>query len=43
MQMIDIRILAAMLKSLDLEKNDKETIKEVLFFIADELEKFSYN
>lgn len=30
--------LADMLRTLDLEKNDKETIKEVLKFIAEKLE-----
>lgn len=30
--------LADMLRTLDLEKNDKETIKEVLDFIAEKLE-----
>ena len=32
--------LIDMLRTLDTEKNDSETIKEVLNFIADELEKF---
>lgn len=30
--------LADMLRTLDVEKNDKETIKEVLDFIAEKLE-----
>ena len=30
--------LADMLRTLDLEKNDKNTIKEVLEFVADKLE-----
>lgn len=29
-----------MLRELDLDKNDKETIKEVLNFIADKLEEY---
>ena len=32
--------LLDMLKQIDLEKNDKKTIKEVLNYVADELEKY---
>lgn len=32
--------LIDMLRELDLEKNDKKTIKEVLKFIADKLEEY---
>jgi len=35
-----ISILIDMLKELDLEKNDKETIKMVLNYIANELENY---
>ena len=34
----NIRPLISMLRELDLEKNDKETIREVLNYIADTLE-----
>ena len=37
---MDLLNLADMLRELDLDKNDKETIKEVLNFIADKLEDY---
>lgn len=36
--MLDLLNLADMLRELDLEKNDTETIKETLEFIADKIE-----
>lgn len=38
MKGIEILNLIDMLRELDIEKNDKKTIKEVLNFIADKLE-----
>lgn len=38
MKGIEILNLIDMLRKLDIEKNDKKTIKEVLNFIADKLE-----
>ena len=38
MKNMDLLNLADMLRELDLDKNNKETIKEVLNFIADKLE-----
>lgn len=35
---LDLLNLADMLRELDLDKNDKETIKETLNFIADKIE-----
>lgn len=35
---IELSNLASMLRDLDLNKNDTETIKEVLNFIADKIE-----
>lgn len=40
MKNMDLLNLADMLRELDLEKNDKETIKEALNFIADKLEEY---
>jgi hypothetical protein len=40
MKNMDLLNLADMLRELDLDKNDKETIKEVLNFIADKLEEY---
>ena len=41
MKNMDLLNLADMLRELDLDKNDKETIKEVLNFIADKLEEYA--
>jgi hypothetical protein len=40
MKNMDLLNLADMLRELDLDKNDKETIKEALNFIADKLEEY---
>jgi hypothetical protein len=40
MKNLDLLNLADMLRELDLDKNDKETIKETLNFIADKLEEY---
>lgn len=40
MKNMDLLNLADMLRELDLDKNDKKTIKEALNFIADKLEEY---
>lgn len=40
MKNMDLLNLIDMLRELDVEKNDKKTIKEVLNFIADKLEEY---
>lgn len=40
MKNMDLLNLIDMLRELDVEKNDRKTIKEVLDFIADKLEEY---
>lgn len=40
MKNMELLNLIDMLRELDIEKNDKEAIKEVLNFIADKLEEY---